>query len=153
ARAGELEPWIGRPAAEWFAGRPEPHPDYPGGGRTRTRVVDGACVFLNRRGRGCLLHAFALARGEPVAGLKPLVCSLFPVLFEGGALIVPDEIADRSLVCIGTGPSLYRSARADLEESFGPGLVAELDALEARVLADRPPVRAGTTTSLPVIPV
>src|SRR5262249_41682559 len=114
---------------------------------------DGACVFLNRRGRGCLLHAHALARGEPVEGLKPLVCILFPVLFEEATLIVPSEIEDRSLVCLGTGPSLYRSARADLEAYFGPELIAELDALEARVLAERPSVPVRTLTSLPVVPV
>src|SRR3979411_465396 len=43
--------------------------------RTQTRIVDGACIFLNRPGfaggAGCALHAAALRRGERPLGLKP----------------------------------------------------------------------------------
>jgi hypothetical protein len=47
--------------------------------RTHTRVVDGACIFLNRPGfaggAGCALHIAALEAGESPTEWKPSVCS------------------------------------------------------------------------------
>jgi hypothetical protein len=143
--ADGLEPRVGRPRGEWFQPWREPEPEYPGGSYTRTRVVDGRCVFLNRHGRGCHLHAFALGRGLDVRSVKPHVCWLFPVEYADGLLRVPLEIRDGTLVCLGSGPTLYRSARPDIADLFGPDLVAELDALEARLA---PPARL--TTALPL---
>ncbi len=133
-----LEPMVGRPASEWFDGEFRPDAEYPGGRFTRTRVFDGRCVFLNRSGRGCLLHGHALMNDLPVHEWKPLACSLFPMWWEDGALVLPPEIEDRELVCLGEGPTLYRSARNDLLYYYGPELVEELDRLEARVLPHRP---------------
>ena len=52
-------------------------------GRTHTRVVDGACVFLNRPGfaggEGCALHLAALAAGESPIEWKPSVCWQLPL--------------------------------------------------------------------------
>src|SRR5262245_6696393 len=130
-RADDLEAYIGVPRERWFEETFLADADYPGGRYTRTRVVDGSCVFLNRTGRGCLLHRFALEKGVPVPAIKPMACNMFPVLWEDGVLIPPLEVQDRTLVCHGQGPTLYRSARNDLLHYFGPELVAELDALEA----------------------
>jgi hypothetical protein len=51
--------------------------------RTRTRVVDGACIFLNRPGfaggAGCALHVAALEAGESPIDWKPSVCWQLPV--------------------------------------------------------------------------
>jgi Fe-S-cluster containining protein len=141
--ADELERYLGVPREQWFENWFKPDADYPGGKYTRTRVVDGACVFLNRTGRGCLLHRFCLERGVEVHQLKPMACHMFPVLWDEGVLIPPLEVQDGSLVCIGAGPTLYRSARGDLEYYFGPELVAELDALEtAHSLPPPAPSRA-----------
>ncbi len=133
-RAGELEPSIGIPRSEWFEETWWTDADYPGGRFTRTRIHDtpqgNRCVFLNRDGRGCLLHKFALDHGMPVHDLKPMACNLFPVLWDNGTLIVPLEIDDRTLVCMDQGVTLYRSARGDLLAYFGSELVAELDAME-----------------------
>lgn len=134
ARKDVLEPVIGRPASEWFDGRLRTDAEYPGGQFTRTRVFDNRCVFLNRSGRGCLLHSYALQNQIPVQELKPLACNLFPFWWSDGALVLPPEIEDRELVCLGEGPTLYRSARSDLLYYFGEELIAELDALEATVL-------------------
>src|SRR5262249_25353635 len=109
-----LEPLVGRPASEWFDGRFRTDAEYPGGQFTRTTVFDKRCVFLNRTGRGCLLHSYALENNIPVQELKPLACNLFPVWWAEGALVLPPEIEDRELVCLGEGPTLYRSARGDL---------------------------------------
>lgn len=52
-------------------------------GRFSTRVVDGACIFLNRPGfrggPGCALHLAADAAGDPPAEWKPSVCWQLPV--------------------------------------------------------------------------
>jgi hypothetical protein len=49
----------------------------------RTRVVDGACVFLNRPGyrggTGCALHRMALRTGRHPLATKPDVCWQLPV--------------------------------------------------------------------------
>lgn len=51
-----------------------------------TRVVDGACVFLNRPGfdggAGCALHLAALSHGESPLDWKPSVCWQLPIKVE-----------------------------------------------------------------------
>jgi len=51
--------------------------------RTNTKVVDGACIFLNRPGfpggPGCALHLAALRAGESPIGWKPSVCWQLPL--------------------------------------------------------------------------
>jgi hypothetical protein len=51
--------------------------------RTGTRVVDGACIFLNRPGfdggAGCALHLAALASDESPIDFKPSVCWQLPI--------------------------------------------------------------------------
>ncbi len=51
-----------------------------------TRVVDGACIFLNRPGfaggEGCALHLAAADHNESVTDWKPSVCWQLPVRIE-----------------------------------------------------------------------
>ena len=51
--------------------------------RTATRVVDGACIFLNRvgfaGGAGCALHLAAARAGESPIDWKPSVCWQLPI--------------------------------------------------------------------------
>jgi len=51
--------------------------------RNATRVVDGACVFLNRPGftggAGCALHLAAVDAAEPPREWKPSVCWQLPI--------------------------------------------------------------------------
>jgi hypothetical protein len=51
--------------------------------RMHTRVVEGACIFLNRPGfsggAGCALHVAALRAGEPPTEWKPSVCWQLPI--------------------------------------------------------------------------
>lgn len=55
-------------------------------GAWRTRIVDGACVFLNRpgfsSGAGCALHTAALAANRAPLELKPDVCWQVPIRRE-----------------------------------------------------------------------
>jgi hypothetical protein len=52
-------------------------------GARKTRVVDGACVFLNRPGfaggTGCALHGLALQDGQHPLETKPDVCWQLPI--------------------------------------------------------------------------
>lgn len=60
-----------------------------------TRLVDGACIFLNRpgfpAGAGCALHQAALRRDQPHHELKPDVCWQLPLRRE-------DTVDDRGHV-------------------------------------------------------
>ncbi|MGY1987653.1 hypothetical protein ACI792_15660 [Blastococcus sp. SYSU DS0669] len=60
----------------------------------RTRVVDGACVFLNRPGfaggAGCALHRMALRTGLHPLTTKPDVCWQLPVRREQEHVDRPD---------------------------------------------------------------
>jgi hypothetical protein len=51
--------------------------------RATTKLVDGACIFLNRPGfaggQGCALHLAALAADESPIDWKPAVCSQLPI--------------------------------------------------------------------------
>jgi hypothetical protein len=54
--------------------------------RSHTRVVDGACIFLNRPGfaggEGCALHIAALAADESPTEWKPSVCWQLPLRID-----------------------------------------------------------------------
>jgi hypothetical protein len=55
-------------------------------GEIKSRVVDGACIFLNRPGFeggvGCALHSAALEVGERPLDWKPQVCWQLPLRLE-----------------------------------------------------------------------
>lgn len=133
AQADRLAPLVGVSPAEWFVSGPLADPDLPGGATRRTAVRDGFCVFHDAKGRGCLLHAHAVATGQDYHALKPMVSTLFPVTFGGGTLLASDELEDGTLVCGGTGPTAYEAARPELAYYFGDALVAELDGLAAAI--------------------
>ena len=54
--------------------------------RTHTRVVDGACIFLNRPGfaggEGCALHIAAIEGGDSPTEWKPSVCWQLPIRID-----------------------------------------------------------------------
>ena len=65
--------------------------------RTNTRVVDGACIFLNRPGfaggAGCALHLAAVDAGESPIEWKPSVCWQLPVRVDWAPAEDGKEIA------------------------------------------------------------
>src|SRR5690348_16512873 len=132
-QAPAIEAFTGITRDRWFAADATADPSMPGGGSARTTVVDGACVFRNREGRGCLLHGFAVAKGIDYHAVKPIVDCLFPVTWEEDVLVPSGEVLDGSLICLDTGPSLYEGAREELRYYFGSALVAVLDALDRGV--------------------
>lgn len=58
--------------------------------RVNTRVIDGACIFLNRPGfaggEGCALHLAALGSGESPIDWKPSVCWQLPIRVDWESL-------------------------------------------------------------------
>jgi hypothetical protein len=76
-------------AATLPPGRFEHHAEAGEGGifedadRLHTRIVDGACIFLNRPGfeggAGCALHLAAIDAGESPVEWKPSVCWQLPI--------------------------------------------------------------------------
>ena len=125
----------------------EPAPGEPADEALRTRVTDGACVFLNRPGHpagaGCALHAMALRQGRHPLETKPDVCWQLPVRREQEWVDRPDDT--RVLVSsIGefdrrgwgpgghdlhwwcTGSPTAHVAPEPLVETYGPELTALL---------------------------
>jgi hypothetical protein len=139
AHADALEAFTGTPRGRWFTGDATPDDTMPGGGSDRTAVENGACVFLNRGTRGCKIHAYALSAGIDYHELKSIVDCLFPLTWDDEELGLSEEVLDSSLICLDTGPTLYRGVREELRFYFGDGLVAELDGLEEAVTAGTSP--------------
>lgn len=130
---GELAKFVAQPdPAKWFTTEVKDDPEYESGKFVRARAEgppgSSRCVFASKSGRGCGIHAFAGATGRDYHAIKPVVCWLFPVTWDKGVLRPSSDVAD-DLICRGSGPTLYELARPELAHAFGPGLVAELDAL------------------------
>jgi len=74
-RAGHDGGWVVPEDAETVAEGEEP--------ARKTRIVDGACIFLNRRGfpggEGCALHHLAESQGRDFLETKPDVCWQLPI--------------------------------------------------------------------------
>jgi hypothetical protein len=129
----------------------------------RTRVVDGACVFLNRPGfsggTGCALHRMALRTGVHPLTTKPDVCWQLPVRREQEWIDRPDGSrvlqttvgefdrrgwgpggADLHWWCTGSPAAhvspepLVLTYRAELVELLGEPAYAELLRLSERAL-------------------
>jgi hypothetical protein len=136
-------------------------------GDRQTRVVDGACIFLNRPGfdgpGGCALHALALGEGVHPLETKPDVCWQLPLRRSSRQVQRPDgttytEVTvtefdrrgwgpgghDLSWYCsgateahVGTEPVVVGS-RAEIVALVGEAAYAVLLALCARPLAAHP---------------
>jgi Fe-S-cluster containining protein len=125
-------------AAPWFEDEVIADPDYPSGKVVRSRVLHGGCIFLSHDKRGCAIHRAALEQGWDFRAVKPAVCRLFPVTYEGDSIFIAGEYPEYSCAYV-EGTTVYRLARDTLGDLFGPALVAALDAVEERVLATAPP--------------
>jgi hypothetical protein len=123
--------YVGVPRSKWFTQKTWIDREFPGGAHGRTRTKKGACVFLDRKKRGCKIHAYSLANGIDYHRLKPLVSVLFPLTFEEGSLVASAEIAESTLICAGNGPCLYDGVRGELSHYFGDAFVAEIDSIRA----------------------
>lgn len=133
----ELAPFVPVPPERWFSTDVNEDPEYPTGKFVRANAENGGCVFLNRKTRGCSIHAFAIAKGRDYHDIKPMVCWMFPVCWDQKVLRPNSDVKD-DLVCAGKGMTLYEAAREELRVVFGDDLVRQLDALSVQVLAAAP---------------
>ncbi|MGA8372277.1 MAG: hypothetical protein WB765_19245 [Acidimicrobiales bacterium] len=110
--------------------------------RSSTRVVDGACIFLNRAGfvggAGCALHLSALDGDVSPIDFKPSVCWQLPIKVEWEAADDGTEVAtvrgwsrrdwgaegDTMAWCCTEGPEAYVGDRPVIES-----MAEELDAI------------------------
>jgi hypothetical protein len=144
-------------AATLEPSRFEHHADAADGGvfaddtRLATRVVDGACIFLNRPGfaggEGCALHLAALDSDESPIDYKPSVCWQLPIRVEweqeeGGTEVATvrgwtrgdwGEEGTTMAWCCTEGPQAYvgdrpvvESMAEELEAIVGPRVYVEL---------------------------
>ncbi|WP_080793261.1 hypothetical protein [Corynebacterium pacaense] len=71
----DIEPWLEWDELDDDEGEPEP--------ALKTRTIDGACIFANRRGwasgAGCALHQWAVSTGRDLTVVKPEVCWQLPL--------------------------------------------------------------------------
>jgi len=124
-------------------------------GSRKTRLVDGACIFLNRpgwpAGTGCALHLLALHEGVEPLSRKPDVCWQLPLRRTYRTVERPDgseylEVTIAEYDRRGWGPGghdldwyctghplahdgaepVVESLRAELTELMGPAAYAEL---------------------------
>ena len=129
-----FETFVGVPREEWFEDKVTADEEFPSRFYLRTRVKGTHCVFHDSTARGCKIHAWSLRQGLDHRTLKPMVSLLFPVTFELGVLIPSTEVLHQSLICAGSGDSLYDGAREELRYFFGPALVDELDLLRESIV-------------------
>ena len=129
----------------------------------RTRLVDDACIFLNRpgfpSGPGCALHLLALRLGEHFVKTKPIVCWQLPLRAEerdeddGSITAVLSEFErsgwgeggeDFAWWCteapeaFSAPEPVYKTLEAELRETLGDDVYSEL----AKYLDER--MRSGT---------
>lgn len=124
-------------------------------GARKTKVVDGACIFLNRpgfpAGAGCALHQHAVLTGQSPHTQKPDVCWQLPIRRTFRTVEPGDESSyleisigeydrrgwgpgghDLDWYCSGNPDAhvgaepVYRSNRAELVELMGQGAYDEL---------------------------
>ncbi|MBF0118637.1 MAG: hypothetical protein HQK79_07355 [Desulfobacterales bacterium] len=131
--ADALEKLINIPMSDWFINKTIEDKEFPGDLYTRIRTQDGLCIFVNKSGRGCLIHKFCIENNIDYHELKPMVGCLFPITFDEGLIHPSNEVKDKSLLCLGGGTTnLYRGVRSDLLYYFGQDFINELDYLEIR---------------------
>ena len=102
--------WIMRYAEVARVGASARDPD----GTWRTRMRDGACIFLNRSGfptgPGCAFHHYSVAHGEHHTAHKPEVCWIVPLRRE-----VDEGVAD-------DGETLWTTTITSFDRgAWGPG--------------------------------
>ena len=150
-------------------------------GVRKTRVVDGACIFLNRpgfpAGAGCALHQHAILTGRPPVEVKPDVCWQLPIRRSYRTVTRPDESSyleitiaeydrrgwgpgghDLEWYCSGNPEAhvgrepVYRSQRAELTELMGAAAYAELVVrCEAHIAYIRRARAAGARALIPLM--
>jgi hypothetical protein len=150
-------------------------------GDLKTRVHEGACIFLNRpgfpAGDGCSLHQHAVRQGLEPHTVKPDVCWQLPIRRTYRTVELPDESSylevtiaeydrrgwgpgghDLDWYCSGNSEAhvgrepVFRSNRGELVELMGQAGYDELVVrCEAHLALVRAARRSGSRTMLPLL--
>ena len=123
----DLEKKINVPAEEWFLEGTESLIGFPSEEIKRTRVINGKCVFHNINSRGCYLHQFALERGIDPHSIKPMICFLFPLTWEGSCLYVSEFLEE--LPCKNIGVTILESQIHEMSLYLGEEFIKEVNGL------------------------
>ncbi len=85
----------------------------------KTRIVDGACIFLNRpgfpAGQGCALHLLALDQGRNLTETKPDVCWQLPIRRQYRTVTRTDETSYTEVTIGEYGRDGWGPGGADLD--------------------------------------
>jgi hypothetical protein len=85
----------------------------------KTRIVDGACIFLNRpgfpAGQGCALHLLALDQGRSLTETKPDVCWQLPIRRQYRTVTRTDETSYTEVTIGEYGRDAWGPGGADLD--------------------------------------
>src|SRR5215216_4814479 len=92
-----LEEYTGTSRGDWFEPEIYADGDFPGGRYRSTKVVNGTCIFKNKTRRGCGIHSYCLENGLDYHDIKPVLCWLFPLTVETGALCPQNVVLEKSL--------------------------------------------------------
>jgi Fe-S-cluster containining protein len=122
-----LEDYLRISSDDWFSDIIFKDNEYPSGYYRRTKTINGRCVFLNIKGKGCRLHSFAIENGIDYHKIKPMISCLFPITFDNGVLQPSHEIYDKELYCMNAGLPLYDGVKEDIKYYFGLDMFKELD--------------------------
>lgn len=123
--ASELGPILAIPSSQWFNADVQCDSDFSSGECGRTRVYANKCVFHNNKGRGCAIHLFAIEQGIDWHMLKPMVCSLFPITWEGERLFVSYFLDE--LPCSNQGMRVFEAQKGELKVYLGNDFVLRLE--------------------------
>lgn len=126
----EIELRLGIPFSGWFHPEIEEQPAFPSARIQRTRVINGKCVFHDGVVRGCHLHRFAMENGIDPHLIKPMVCFLFPITWDGSHLHVSEFLDE--LPCKDKGESIFMLQRNELCLYLGEQFVREIDDHDVR---------------------
>ncbi|MCX6012259.1 MAG: DUF3109 family protein [Chloroflexi bacterium] len=121
----ELKERLPLPAEKWFLSNIVKDADFPSGAYIKSTVHNGKCIFYDHKNRGCILHRFAVKRNIDWHSIKPMVCILFPITWEGEGLYMSDFLNE--LPCSSTGISIYENQKEEIEYYFVFFLVKELE--------------------------
>lgn len=128
----DLERILGIPSSGWFEHDIEQRAEFPSGIILKTRVNDNKCVFHDNKERGCHLHRLAIEKGFDPHLLKPMICFLFPLTWDGSYLHVSDFLDE--LPCKGTGIPIFEAQGSELLMYMGDEFYREMVTIKEQVL-------------------
>lgn len=131
----DLERKLGIPASDWFEHDIERRVEFPSGKIVKTRVIGEKCVFHDNRERGCYLHRLALEKGFDPHLLKPMICFLFPLTWDGSYLHVSEFLDE--LPCKGTGTPIFEAQSSELLTYMGNDFYREMEIIKEQVLSGK----------------